>query len=113
VPTAIPSVRSRRSITASLIAGLQPNGRKRDIADPAVRGLVLRIGPSGNKYWLFRFKWKRSKPRIALGAFPDVSFAEARELASANRRFLERGIDPRRAARPDQLNRRDENAKLP
>lgn len=89
--TEMPTLASPRRLTASLIAGLQSSGKKRDISDPAVRGLVLRIGPSGNKYWLFRFKWKRSKPRIALGAFPQVSLAQARELARRTDAFSSEG----------------------
>jgi Arm DNA-binding domain len=85
----MPTVASPRRLTARLIAGLRPNGRKRDISDTAVRELVLRIGPSGIKYQLFRFNWKLSERRTALGAFPEVSLAWARELASAKLRLLE------------------------
>lgn len=60
-------------------------------------GLVLRVATSGSKAWLFRFKWEGVGTRIALGKFPAVSLAEARQLAVKNREWLDKGIDPRRA----------------
>lgn len=51
------------------------------LVDPAVPGLILGVGPSGSKRWLFRFRWKRSRPRIALGEIPDLGLAEARDRA--------------------------------
>src|SRR5262245_9088858 len=68
-----------------------------DISDPAVPGLVLRVASSGSKAWLFRFKWEGVGTRIALGKFPALGLAEARQLAMKNREWLDKGIDPRRA----------------
>jgi hypothetical protein len=47
--------------------------------------LVLRVASSGSKAWLFRFKWEGTGTRIALGKFPAVGLAEARQLAVKNR----------------------------
>jgi Arm DNA-binding domain/Phage integrase central domain len=62
-----------------------------------VPGLVLRVATSGSKVWLFRFKWEGVGTRVALGKFPAVGLAEARQLAVKNREWLDKGIDPRRA----------------
>jgi hypothetical protein len=86
-------------LTATQISTLRPGATKRDISDSAVPGLVLRIGVSGSKYWLLRFKLKGKTGRISLGAFPKVSLAQARAPAFENRQLLEKGIDPRRAKR--------------
>ena len=59
-----------RRFTPTYIAGLKPGATKRDISDPVVPGLVLRISPSGSKSWLLRFKWNGAATRISLGAFP-------------------------------------------
>src|SRR5665213_4548498 len=77
-PTASPR------FTATQIAGLKPTGRSRDFSDPLVRGLVLRLGPTGTKRWLFRFKWNRKPSRIGLGSFPTITLAAARDSAIAN-----------------------------
>ena len=86
-------------LTTTQIAAFRSGATKRDITDAAVPGLVLRIGVSGSKYWLFRFKLKGRTSRISLGAFPSVSLAQARAAALENRDLLERGIDPRKAKR--------------
>jgi integrase len=87
-------------LTATQIAGLRPGEKKwRDISDPSVPGLVLRIGPGTSKRWLFRFKLKGKASRISLGSFPAVSLAQARLSALENRQLLEKDIDPRKAKR--------------
>ena len=55
-------------LTTLQIAALKPRTRKRDISDPAVPGLLLRVGVSGNKYWLLRNK-QRSWTRLPSGRF--------------------------------------------
>jgi integrase len=86
-----------RKFTATYISGLKASATKRDISDPVVPGLVLRIATAGTKSWLMRFKWEGSATRISLGTFPSLGLAEARQLALKNREWLDRGIDPRRA----------------
>jgi integrase len=81
------------------LAALSPGRTKRDLSDAAVAGLVMRISPNGSEHWLFRFSWKGSRPRIALGRFPAVGLAEARKRAMECSDWLDRGIDPRKAAR--------------
>jgi integrase len=98
-PAGVSTKSSLRKLTTTQLAALRPGATKRDISDTAVPGLVLRIGVSGSKYWLFRFKLKGRSTRIALGAFPSVSLAQARTAAIENRDLLARGIDPRTAQR--------------
>jgi integrase len=98
-PAGVSTRTSLGRLTTTQIASLRPGATKRDISDASVPGLVLRIGVSGSKYWLFRFKLNRRSSRIALGAFPSVSLAQARAAALENRDLLDRGIDPRKAKR--------------
>jgi integrase len=90
-----------RRFTSTYISGLKPGATKRDISDPVVPGLVLRIGIRGSKSWLLRFKWEGRSTRISLGTFPSLGLAEARQLATKNREWLDQGVDPRRAADRD------------
>jgi Arm DNA-binding domain len=87
-------------MSAAQLCALAPTGEEFDIVDPAVTGLVLRLGPTDAKRWLFRFRWRGERPCIALGDFPETDIAEARELALAHRREIKRGIDPRKSERP-------------
>ena len=41
-------------------------------------GLYLRVDPSGNKYWIFRY-WENKKERkMSLGPYPELSLKDAR-----------------------------------
>ncbi|MBS0399804.1 MAG: DUF4102 domain-containing protein [Proteobacteria bacterium] len=64
--------KASKRFTSAQIAALTGNGKKRDLPDPSVPGLILRIGPTGTKYWLFRYKWKGNATRIAHGEFQKV-----------------------------------------
>lgn len=90
----------------------------RDLTGPTtkavggVSGLYIAVTPSGAKSWILRAKvgerigrdgkTRPVRAEIGLGAFPDVSLAEAREAARECRREIRRGINPleqKRAAR--------------
>jgi hypothetical protein len=96
MPFHIPASR----FTTAGLSALSGTGKSYDVSDPAVLGLLIRIGPTGSKRWLFRFKWKKRTSRLKIGTFPDVGIAQARERALAHRKELEAGIDPRRSVRP-------------
>jgi hypothetical protein len=81
------------------ITVLSPTGKSYDVADPAVPNLLLRVGPTGTKRWLFRYQWRRKQTRISIGHFPDVGLAEAREQAIKHQNQIKDGIDPRATER--------------
>jgi integrase len=58
------------------------------------RGLYLRIGPAGNKSWIYRFALGGKTRDMGLGPSPDISLAEARERATAQRKLRLDGTDP-------------------
>lgn len=60
---------------------------------------------------MFRFRWEGTATRIALGKFPTVCLADARQLALKNREWLDKGIDPRRAV--DRLGGGKRSIRLP
>lgn len=86
-------------ITGSYLESLKAEAKPRDVGDPAVRGLLIRIWPWGTKNWLFRYVWGKATVRISLGNYPECSVYQAHELASEYRSLLKRGIDPRTADR--------------
>jgi len=47
-----------------------------------------------NKSWAFRYARHDKQTWMGLGPYPDISLAEARELATQQRKKLLRGIDP-------------------
>jgi integrase len=69
-----------------------PIGKTKMLADG--RGLYLRIGPSGSKSWVYRFALEGKLRDMGLGPYPDISLAEARERATAQRKVRLDGRDP-------------------
>src|SRR5207237_7362406 len=66
------------------------------------KGLYLRIGPTGAKSWVFRYRNDGQRHDLGLGPYPDISLADARERATEQRRLRLNGHDPlltRRAGR--------------
>ena len=96
MPFSAPTIR----FTTAGLSALPATGKTHDLSDAAVAGPILRVGPTGRKRWLFRFKSKGRPSRIKVGPFPKIGIAKARERALAHRLDLGDGIDPRRSARP-------------
>jgi len=57
-------------------------------------GLYLEVSPSGGKLWRWKYRVAGKEKRLALGSYPEVSLAEAREKHMAARKTLANGIDP-------------------
>jgi len=57
-------------------------------------GLYLEVTPSGGKYWRYKYRFAEKEKRLALGVYPDVSLAEARERHAQARKSLAAGNDP-------------------
>lgn len=58
-------------------------------------GLTLEVRPSGNKRFIFRFQWGKKPQTIALGRYPSLSLADARQVALSYRSMVDNNIDPR------------------
>ncbi len=57
-------------------------------------GLYLEISPAGGKLWRLKYRFGGKEKRLALGTYPQVTLAEAREKRDQARRLLAGGIDP-------------------
>ncbi len=57
-------------------------------------GLYLEINPNGSKYWRLKFRIGGKEKRLALGVYPEVTLADAREKRAGARKMLASGIDP-------------------
>ncbi|EBO3988273.1 DUF4102 domain-containing protein, partial [Salmonella enterica] len=58
------------------------------------QGLYLAVSTSGAKLWYFRYRFDGKENRLAFGAYPLVTLAEAREKRDAARKLLASGICP-------------------
>ncbi len=58
-------------------------------------GLYLYISAVGGKAWHLRYRWLETRSRISLGAYPELSLREARELRDQAHALLAKGTNPR------------------
>ena len=66
------------------------------------RGLYVEVSPAGGKLWRWKYRYGGREKRLAFGAYPDVSLADARERRDDARRLLARGTDPGEVARANK-----------
>lgn len=57
-------------------------------------GLYLQIAISGGKLWRWKYRFDGKEKLMALGKYPDVSLAHARDRHAQVRQLLAEGIDP-------------------
>ena len=89
------------SLTDVMIRSLKAESRPYSRTDAG--GLYLEVRPSGAKLWRFKYRFLGKANRIALGAYPEVRLAEARQLRDDARRKLRDGIDPLADRKRDKL----------
>lgn len=58
------------------------------------RGLFLQVAPNGGKYWRYAYRFGEKQKTLALGIYPDIGLAKAREWHQEARTQLAQGIDP-------------------
>jgi len=57
-------------------------------------GLYLAVMPEGGKLWRWKYRFGGREKLMAIGKYPQVSLAQARELHAEHRRMLAAGVDP-------------------
>ncbi len=70
------------------------------------RGLQLHVTPQGSKLWRWAYRHEGKQKLMALGIYPDVSLAQARDKADSARKLLATGVDPMAARKSDKIARR-------
>jgi integrase len=58
------------------------------------RGLYLLVQPNGAKYWRLKYRFSEKEKVLALGVYPEVTLAEAREQCLQARKLIGKGVDP-------------------
>ncbi|AWS55633.1 tyrosine-type recombinase/integrase [Proteus mirabilis] len=57
-------------------------------------GMHLMVHTNGSKYWRLQYRFGGKQKMLALGVYPDISLAEAREKRDAARKLIANGFDP-------------------
>lgn len=75
-----------------------------------LRGLYLEVKPNGVKAWRYRFKLGGKGSWFALGDYPAVSLAEARDKCEEARKLVKQGINPVQHRQLERLKREEDSA---
>lgn len=57
-------------------------------------GLYLLVNPTGSRLWRWKYRFLGKEKILAIGAYPTISLAKARDARDAARGLLAEGIDP-------------------
>jgi integrase len=79
-------------LTDKTIRALRPTDKPRKVADG--RGMYLLVRPNGSRLWRFKYRFDGRENVTAIGAYPEIGLADARERRDELRRLLSSGIDP-------------------
>lgn len=79
-------------LTAVQINAAKPAAKAYKLADSG--GLYLLVQPSGAKLWRYKFRLGGVEGLDALGRFPEVTLAQARQAHGESRRLVAQGINP-------------------
>jgi len=81
------------NLTDRTIQNTKPKDAQYELYDSDVRGLTIRVSPSGAKTFSLLYKMGKNR-RLTLGRYPSVSLAEARQRARQALSEISRGVDP-------------------
>lgn len=79
-------------LTDTALKKLKPEEKPYRVSDG--QGLFVEVAPTGGKLWRWAYRFAGKQKLMALGAYPGVTLAEARERHQRGRRLLATGLDP-------------------
>jgi integrase len=79
-------------LSAVLVKQAKPKAKAYKLSDG--KGLNLEVRPNGSKYWRLSYRHNNKQKTLALGVFPDVTLASARNKRLEAKLLLDQGIDP-------------------
>lgn len=79
-------------LTAIQCSNAKPKEKPYRLADSG--GMYMEVMPNGSKYWRLKYRLLGKEKRLALGVYPAVSLAEAREGRDIAKKMIKAGEDP-------------------
>ena len=89
------------ALTDTAIRNSKPKDKPYKVAD--AQGLYLLVNPTGSKLWRIKYRIDGAERKLALGAYPEITLAEARAARDAARKQLDHSIDPNAAKRQARI----------
>ena len=81
-----------KSLSDAKVRNAKPRMRPYKISDG--EGLFLVVMPSASKYWRLKYVFAGKEKLLALGVYPGITLADARERRAQARKLLATGTDP-------------------
>jgi integrase len=69
-------------------------------------GLYLEVAMTGSKRWFWKYLFAGREKRLALGSYPNVTLAQARDARDAAKVLHRKGIDPAQHRQAEKMRRR-------
>jgi len=85
---------SRMRLSQRVVTELQPRDKYYEIADAQQAGLLLRVQPSGEKTFYFRYRLASAQKRLKLATAREMTVEAARTLAKRKLAEVLQGLDP-------------------
>ena len=79
-------------LTNAAILNAKPKAKPYKLTDGD--GMFLFVHPNGSKYWRLKYRYANKEKILALGVYPEVNLADARERRMQARKVLATGRDP-------------------
>lgn len=70
-------------------------------------GMHLLVHPNGSKYWRLSYRFGGKQRTLALGVYPTITLAAAREKRAQAKRLIGTGVDPSEQKKQDQFEERN------
>jgi len=89
-------------LNPTFVKQTKPTGKPAGDKHTDGEGMYLLVKPSGAKYWRMDYTFHGKRKTLAIGVYPAVSLAQARELRQQARKLLAQDIDPSAAKQEDR-----------
>ena len=80
------------ALTELQVKNAKPTAKQYKLTDGG--GLFMLVHANGGRYWRLAYRFDGKQKTLALGVYPDVSLADARERREQARKLLANGADP-------------------
>ncbi len=88
-------------LTDAKIRALKTPEKEKKVSD--AHGLYLLMKPTGGRLWRMAYRFAGRQKALALGQYPHVGLADARQKRDAAKALLARGIDPSVQAKAEKV----------
>lgn len=87
-------------LTAIEVRNAKPTSKPRKLFDGG--GLYLHVTTGGGKRWRLKYRFADKEKLLAIGTYPEIELAKAREARDEARKLLANGVDPSEQRKADR-----------